>query len=530
VTGDGGRLPAAAAAVLLVLLGLAVFLPTAGHGPVDYDDRAVLAATAGGVSAGGVRWAFVESFGHKGSYYPLSWLSHLLDASLFGQAIGLHHLTSVALHLGAALLLLWWLRGLTGRLFPSAAAALLFAVHPLHVESVAWVAERKDVLSALLWMGTLSAWTRYVRRPRAGPYLAALLLCALALLAKPMAVSLPFVLLLLDFWPLGRGRGGGARLGLLAEKTPFLLLACADAVVTFLAQRAGEAVVSLRAVPAADRLGNALWSYLAYLAQAAFPVGLSVFYPHPGRPTSWRVAAGVLAVAGLTLVALLARRSRPSLLAGWLWYLGTLVPVIGLVQVGFQGRADRYTYLPLVGIFLAVAWLAGDAAPRGAAVTRVAIPSLAAIFLLAAVAGRQVGYWRDSATLFARSLAVTRGNWLAHLKLGNVEARRGRGAEAEAHYRETIRLRPDQGEAHHNLGALLAGRGRLEEAVAHLRTAVALLPGEAEARLNLAGALQETGRISEAREEFRRAVSLFPGDPRAARRLAELEAGGGNRR
>jgi tetratricopeptide (TPR) repeat protein len=397
------------------------------------------------------------------------------------------------------------------------------------VESVAWAAERKDVLSALFWMLSLLSYVRYVEKPGAGRYALLASCFALGLLAKPMLVTLPFVLLLLDWWPLGRyggGEGDPGRLGaLLREKAPLFALAAVSCVVTFYAQKVGRAVVPVDVYPIWVRVGNAFTAYADYVQKAVWPAGLSPLYPHPGTALpAWKALASAAFVAAVS-VAVIRQPRRPYLAVGWLWFLGTLVPVIGLVQVGVQAMADRYTYIPLAGLFLAAAWgipeLVPDRPWRGRVLAGAALASLA---VLSAISWSQAGYWRDSVTLYRRALSTTRGNWLMEYNLGEALARRGENAEALARYRESIRIHPSYAPAHNNLANKLVQAGKEEEAVPHYLEAVRLDPGYVDARFNLAVVLESLGRTAEAVGHYAAANRLAPGDAQIAERLRAAAA------
>jgi tetratricopeptide (TPR) repeat protein len=382
-------------------------------------------------------------------------------------------------------------------------------MHPLHVESVAWISERKDVLSAFFWFLALYAYVRYAERPTLRLYLMTAAAFALGLMAKPMLVTFPFTLLLLDVWPLRRSRFPRT----LWEKLPLFALSIASSIVTFFVQRAGGAI---RTFPLSLRLENALISYAAYLGQTFWPSHLAVFYPYPLSPAPWQAVAALLVVAGISLLALLTLRTRPYLAVGWLWYLGTLVPVIGLVQVGSQSRADRYTYIPMTGIAIMLAWGAADAARKWPRV-RNAVAWAGVVMSLACVVltWRQTGYWKNSEELFQHSIDVTENNAVAELNLGSyLMSVPGRGADAVAHLQAALRIDPDNALAHGNLGALLENQpGRLDQAIAEFRTAVRLDPGFAVLHDNLANALAATpAGLPEAVREYQIALRLDPND------------------
>jgi tetratricopeptide (TPR) repeat protein len=494
-----GRIPAAAlAGLLLAAATAAVFWPVAHHPFLLFDDDLYVTANPflkGGLTAAAARWALTTFY--AANWHPLTWLSHLADVSLFGFAPGPHHLVNLSWHVGATLLLLALLLRATGALWPSLAAATLFALHPLHVESVAWVAERKDVLSGFLGMLTLWCYVGYARRPGPGRYLLALGAFALGLAAKPMLVTIPVILLLLDWWPLGRlprgaGDAGAAARGpglarLAAEKLPFLLLAAGASLLTVLAQSQAKTPVPIAVLPPLVRAGNALVSAATYLVKAAWPSPLAVYYPHPGTSLpAAKVAGAALLLLALGAAAVRARRSRPALGFGLAWYLVTLLPVAGLVQVGVQAMADRYTYLPLIGVFVAAAWVLPGLIPGGR--RRTAALALAAAVALPALAVATRSYlalWGDSRALFAHAAAVAPGNWLMHYNLGVIAAARREPEEAVRQYAEAVRLRPDYAEARNNLGQLLGATGRVGEGRQNLLAAVALKPDLAAAHFNL---------------------------------------------
>ena len=505
------------------VLAFALYLPSIRHGFIVYDDplyvtdnRHVLQ----GFTLEGVRWSFTAIEG--GNWHPLTWWSHMLAVAIFGTWAGGHHLLNALLHAGAAAALFWVISGMTGTILPSLAVALLFAVHPLHVESVAWVAERKDVVVGLFWMLTLGAWTAYLRRQRPGRYFAALGLYGLCLMGKPTAVMLPLVLLVLDVWPFGRLERASIHrvVRLTLEKAPFFLAAAAVALVSFRAQRTIGALGRVMDVPpdfrtafAGIRAANAVVSYATYLGKAFWPTNLAVFYPYPSHALSaWAVALSGLALAGITAVAVLVRRRLPWFAAGWAWYLLVLAPVIGIVQVGSQARADRYAYLPLIGIWLAIIPSIEELRRRRAAFRTAAVAvCAAAIVAFALVAARQLGYWRDTQTLFEHTRGVTGDNPFANRVLGEELRREGRFADAERLFREALRFAPRSTDAYNRLGMALFGEGRLPEAAEAYREAVRINPGYAEARNNLGLTLTAQGELPEAELQLREALRLQPG-------------------
>jgi tetratricopeptide (TPR) repeat protein len=493
-----------------------------GNGFIDvYDDGTYVTQNRhvqGGVTTEAVRWALTASTGSN--WHPLTWISHMVDCTLFGLRPLGHHATSLVLHGANACLLFALLLRLTASLGRSAAAAFLFAVHPLRVESVAWVAERKDVLSGLLFLLTLWAYVAYVASPRPLRYAALVLTFAAGLAAKPMLVTLPFVLLLLDVWPLGRTGPGLRRL--LLEKSPLFALSAGSAAVTVWAQNAGHALRSLRQFPLGVRIANAVVSYVAYIGKALWPSGLAVIYPHPGSSLAgWQVGGAAIVLVAITWGALWLGKRRPYLPVGWFWYLGMLVPVIGIVQVGEQGMADRYTYLPAIGLSLMLAWsIPATAVAAGA--------TSAAAIALGACAWRQATYWRDSETLFRHALRVTRDNGVAHLDLGLALYRRGRVEESTEEFRESIRIWPGFESAHSNLGAALADLGSYDEAIAENERARDIDPSDPDVYNNLGSVYYRRGRRDEAIEQFRRALRLNPDHANACYNLGTALAAGGD--
>ena len=452
---------------------------------------------------------------------------------------GGHHLTNVLLHALSVIVLFLVLRQMTGRLWPSALVTSLFAIHPLHVESVAWVAERKDVLSGLFFVLTLAAYLGYVRRPFSVPrYLLVVVCFALGLLSKPMLVTLPLVLLLLDYWPLERWNPFGTtaaaacnRSGfpwhVLVEKVPLVLLAAASCAATLMAQ--AGAMTTLEKLPFAGRAANAVVSYVAYLGQSLCPANLAVFYPYPRDAVSrWSVGGCMLLLVSLSIVVVVWRRSRPYLLFGWLWYLGMLVPVIGLVQVGAQTRADRYMYLPLIGPSLAVAWTTTQF--MGNSLVRRWVCGTAWLLALAALADlswQQASTWRDSEAMWTHTLNVTTRNAPAHYNLALVLAGRGQIDSAIAHYQKALEIKPDYAEAHNNLGNALAGRGQIDSAIVHYRRALEIKPDCAEACSNLGNVLTSRGQIDSAIAYYQNALEIKPDYAEAHNNLAVTLAGRG---
>ena len=491
--------------VALLCAGLFVatvllYAQTFAFGFIGYDDPLYVdhPRVQNGLTLANARWAFTPGPGRASNYHPVTWLSHMLDLSLAGRRPGFHHAHNVVLHALAAVALLVALHRMTGDVWRPAVVAALFAWHPLHVQSVAWIAERKDVLSGLFFSLTLLAYAAYARTPTTGRYAVVLTLAALAMLAKPMLVTLPFVLLLLDAWPLRRVATGTSRSRLVLEKLPLLALAVAVSVLTVLAQGQGGAIRTTENVPLAVRLANVPVSYVRYLLKTLWPIDLAVFYPYRVWPAAV-VAASTLVLLIITAMAAWPWRRRPYLIVGWLIFLGMLVPVIGLVQVGEQSIADRYTHLPLIGLFVVVCYVVP---PRKS----VGVVAAIALLACAAVTVYQVRFWRDDLTLFRRALETTDGNYLAHGYVGKALAP-VHPADAMVHYDRALELKPRYFEVHYNRANLLLAAGRLDDAIAGYRRAVEINPDFPEAWQNLAAAYARKGDFETAREYLKRAAN-----------------------
>jgi protein O-mannosyl-transferase len=499
----------------LVVGNLFIYAPVRHYGFVLYDDLQYVASNTHltGPVWPAIRWAFQN--GNAGFWMPITWLSHLLDALLFGKAAGPQHAVNVVLHVANSMLLFGVLRRMTAQWVPSAFVAGLFAVHPLHVESVAWIAERKDVLSAFFWILTLWAYTAYARRPGWKRYVLVLFPAALGLMSKPTLVTAPFALLLIDIWPLRRARlDEGQRHAwrrLILEKIPFLAMAIAVSIMTVVMNMSRGGLAGLDEFPLSVRTANAAVSYILYVRDMFWPVNLASFYPF-GRLPAWQIAASALALLAVTGLVIRKARTHPYLIVGWLWYVGMLVPMIGLIQTGGQSRADRFTYIPMIGLFIAAAWgvphvIAGWKHRR-------IILSLAASVLLSgfAIAARsQVRYWENALTLWQHALAVTTENYAAHTFLGLALANEGRLDEAISHYREALRIRPEFGQAHNNLGIALARQERVDEAISEFQMALTLGAPGPELHYNLGFALAQKGRTDEAIVQYNEALRLNPG-------------------
>jgi tetratricopeptide (TPR) repeat protein len=495
-------------AMALIAVTLATYAGIHGFEYVNFDDPQYVTANphvATGLTWANVGWAF--STGYAANWHPVTWLSHMIDVTLFGPAAGPAHVVNLALHVANALLLFAFLVRTTGAAGRSAVVASLFGVHPLHVESVAWIAERKDVLSMFFALCALVAYAGAVRRRSGAGVVVAVIAFALALMAKPMLVTLPLVLLLVDVWPLGRPR----TLALVREKIPFFALAIASMAVTVVVQRQAGAIAPLDSYPLPARVAHAIAALVDYLVKTVWPVNLAVFYPLPPTTPVWRVVVCGTVLSLVTLAAVVLSRRRPYVIVGWLWYVVTLLPVIGLVQVGGQGMADRYTYLPLVGIFVIAVWGAADAL-SGAGIARPALVCTAVVVVAAyaAAAHRQLQAWRDSTRLWTHALEATTDNYRAENAVGALLIDAGRVDDAVPHLAAAVRLEPAFAEAHNNLGAALARRGALTEAIAHYREALRISPGLAQAHNNLGLALARSGDVDGAVRELREAVRLAP--------------------
>ena len=558
--------------LLLAGLSLAVFGQTIRHDFVNFDDDLYVyntPAIQAGITIKGIVQAFANP--HAGNWHPLTTISHMLDCQLYGLNAGGHHATNIVLHTIAVLLVFQGLRKMTGAMWKSAIVAALFAVHPLHVESVAWVSERKDVLSAVFFMLTLIAYVRYVGAPSVARYLTVAIIFAFGLMSKAMLVSIPVVLFLLDYWPLRRFQNSkvssrwSVASSLLMEKIPLLVLSAASCIITFVLQK--RTTGAIPPLPFVWRVENAFASYVIYLSQTLWPTELAVFYPHPNDTLAfWEVILAIGFLLAVTVAAILFRRERPYLFTGWFWYLVMLVPVIGLVQVGEQGHADRYTYLSHIGLFLAVVWLAADVVTvcrsRSWLALRTAV-ALLIILALAWLAFIQTSYWRNSETLWTHALAVTFDNDVAHNNLGylcvdRVEldkaishfetalriragkrdphygvgtafmevnladtlARKGRSDEAMVHYQEAIRLQPDYANAYYNRGNVLFAKGRIDEAIADWEKALQIQPNDADAHTGLGNALLRKRALREAIAHYEQALALAPEDPHSRNNIA----------
>ncbi|HEX2988803.1 MAG TPA: tetratricopeptide repeat protein, partial [Chloroflexota bacterium] len=565
------------AALCLALLTLVTYWQTFGHDYVAYDDEQYVTMNPyvqQGLTRDSIRWAFTSY--HASNWHPLTWMSHMLDQRLFGMSPVGPHAVNLLLHIANTILLLFVLRRMTKSLWKSAFVAALFALHPMHVESVAWVAERKDVLSTLFLLLTVWAYVKYTERPSTSRYLPVMLLFGLGLLSKPSLVTLPFALLLLDYWPLRRLQTADKRqqkglVGLIAEKIPLIVMAVASSAATYWAQNKGGAmIVGDDRLSLPIRMDNAIVSYANYIGRMFWPHDMAIFYPHPASHIPvWQVAAGLVLLAGITVLALKLGRRHPSLPVGWLWYLGILVPMIGLVQVGKAAMADRYTYVSYIGLFIMIAWgipecmgvrehgsMGGENShtpTRPHSHTALSAVAGLVIAALCVCTWFQLRYWQNAMTLFSHALAVTSGNDGAHIQVGNYLFKEGKTVEAIKHYQAALKINPYTDRAHtnlgnayarlgqtdlaireyqaalelrqnpvayYNLGNLYSRQGKLEEAVGFYKKALDIQPDYVEARTNLSRTLVKLGRTDEAAEQASELAKLMPNSAQSHYQLA----------
>jgi len=523
----------------LAAVTLGIFWPVTQADFISFDDPDYVTANVhvqNGLTPENFKWALVNPV--SSNWHPLTMYSHMLDCQLYGLEPWGHHLTSLLLHTFNTVLAFLFLRRVTGAVWRSALAAILFGWHPLRVESVAWVAERKDVLSTFFFLLTLLVYAKAVTGDGwrvAGKavgrdsrntqhatrwYWLSLACFALGLMSKPMVVTLPFVLLLLDYWPLGRFKTGRGR-ALVIEKIPFFLLALASSVVTFVVQQRGGSVMTVENFPLDIRVENAVISYCRYLGKIFWPTDLAIFYPHPGHWPWENVVGAVTALCAISTFLWLRRKQYPYGLMGWLWFVGTLVPAIGVVQVGGQSIADRYTYIPSLGVLISTIWGAAELARRmrnGRAVWSAV--GMAAIILCVVSTREQLAFWKNGETLFRHALAVTRNNYVAHGDLGVTLFNEGRIDEAIPQFQETIRLRPDYADARANLGVALLNKNRIDEAINEFQEAIRMKPDDGNAHYNFGVALFKKARLDEAIGQFQEAIRLNPDDADARNRLA----------
>jgi len=509
--------------LVLTSMVLAVFVQIRSHKFVDYDDIEYITgnnAVLTGLSWQNVQWAFTT--GYAGNWHPVTWLSHMIDWQLYSSNPAGHHLTNLFFHIANTLLIFLVFKQMTGAIWQSAFAAALFALHPLHVESVAWASERKDTLSTLFWILTMWAYAGYAKKPNAVKYLSAIVFFALGLMAKPMLVTLPFVLLLLDYWPLERKISRH----LLVEKIPFFVLTAASSVITFLVQQRTGAIVAIDSLSLHRRIPNAILSYAEYIGKMFWPSNLAIFYPfNTGRISFWQIAACALLLLGISIFVVYLGRNQKYLPVGWFWFVGTLVPVIGIVQVGSQAMADRYTYVPLIGLFVIVSF--GAAQLFGKLRYGVWISAAWAaviIFALMVCTYRQVGFWRNSITLFEHATQVTENNYLAYSTLSNALGQKGDYDGAIKNALESLRIRPNYDIPCYNLGMAYYFKGDREKAIYYWTETLKTNPKYPEANYNLATVFLNKNDTAQATKHLQEELKLNPNHTGAKKLLSELSA------
>jgi Tfp pilus assembly protein PilF len=520
--------------LFLVTVTFAVYWQVRSFTFVNYDDSQYVTENQyvkDGLNYKSIRWAF--SSYHAANWHPFTWLSHMLDIQLYGMNPGAHHQTNLIFHIVNALLLFFVFRKMTSNLWQSGFVAALFALHPLHVESVAWVAERKDVLSTFFWMLTMFSYARYAAHPGINRYLPVVGFFMLGLMAKPMLVTLPFVLLLLDYWPLRRiqfNPPGDDHISLIKkqspgrfliwEKIPLFSLAMASSVVTFMAQKSGGAVGSMELYPLTTRVANALIAYVKYIGKMIWPAHLAVFYPYSESLPGWQIIGAGALLGLITFAAIRSFRQRPWFVVGWMWFIGTLVPVIGLVQVGLQAMADRYTYIPLIGVSIIVAWGLPELLHKWHHKEKLlGLTVIAVLVMLGTTSWMQIRYWKNSLTLFKHALDVTENNYLAHNAFGNALKEEGKSNEAIRHYLKALEIKPDYAMPHYNIGHTLAVQGKLDDAINHFQKAIQIKPDFASAHDNLGYVFMIQGKIKPAIMHYAEALRIKPDDAEVHNRM-----------
>ena len=537
--------------IFLIVASFISFGRIIGNDFITFDDDEYIAENnyiKSGINTESIKWALTSS--HASNWHPLTWISHMLDWQLFGANAAGHHLVNLLLHIGSAILLFLFFNKTTGSVWISAFVAALFALHPLRVESVAWAAERKDVLSMFFGIATLYVYALYVEDHKLSKYFLCLALFALGLLAKPMLVTMPFVLLLIDYWPLGRwqkvlqpelltfnneielvkkrfkqskansikeqkismplrNRAKVIR-SLLWEKVPFVFLAVISSIVTIWAQSNGGLIASLEQLPLLNRMLNAIVSYVVYVIKIFWPVNLAVFYPYEQFFPLWQVFGAASIILAISIAVIYFIKKAPFLFVGWFWYLGALVPVIGLMQVGLQSMADRYTYFPSIGIAIILAYGIAYLLPEGKLYKIIIMAAAIILAALTFLTWQQCGYWKNSVVLYDHVLKVTKNNYLAHSNLGIVLAAQGRKEEAITQYLAAIKINPNYADAYYNLANLLIKQGKIEDAIDNYRQAVKINPDHFEAHCNLADAFLKQHKIDKAIEHFREAARITP--------------------
>ncbi len=508
---------------VLAIVTLVVYAPVVHHQFVNYDDPEYITENVqvgAGITWPGIVWAFENK--HAGNWHPLTWISHMVDCQLFGLDPAGHHAMNVLFHVGNTLLLFLLLNQITGAMWRSALVAALFAWHPLHVESVAWAAERKDVLSTLFWLLTLMAYARFVKKPGIAFYLLALFGFACGLMSKPMVVTLPFVLLLLDYWPFNRLTRTSA-VKLCVEKIPFFALSIAGSVITFVVQKTSGAFWSAENLPPLDRVTNALVAYLRYISKTLCPTNLAIIYPHPHHWPVLLVAGAALMLLVWSALFLWRAKPQPYLIVGWFWFLGTLVPTIGLVQVGVQSIADRYMYIPSIGLFICLVWGINDLLSlQRQKEMLAALMGAAALAACIVVTSLQLKYWQTSRALFTHAVEATADNYAAEVCLGEVLEQAGLNPTALALYSDAVKIEPDYPLGQFKLGMILLAYGKPDDAFIHLSAAAQLMPHNPDLQYDLGVFLRQHGKPQDAVSHFKSALKDKPDFPEALNELAWL--------
>lgn len=523
--------------LFLVSATLFIYLQIINYDFVYFDDELYVIDNPNvkaGLTRESIIWAF--SADYAGNWHPLTWLSHMLDIELYGLNPMGHHLTNLQIHLVNTVLLFILLNWMTKAVWPSSFVAALFALHPLHVESVAWVAERKDVLCAFFWILSMLAYVRYTINQSKMNYLLIVVLFAFGLMSKPMIVTLPFTLLLLDFWPLSRFEPKAYKtqtsasqiaIALIREKIPLFALSAISSIITFSIQQHGGAVVSLESIPLTMRISNTLVSYVSYIIKMFWPIKLAFFYPYHERPVEQALISGFLLLCISALI-ILASRRLPYFVTGWLWYLGTLVPVIGLIQTGSQSMADRYTYIPLIGLFIIVAWGMQDIAAKWQS-QRILLPIFSGIVLIFFMICTwfQAGHWQNGVTIFKHTLNVTKNNCVANCELGHALMKNGKLNEAVVQFYRALKINPNYEETHANLGCTLARQGNIRDAIYHYNKALLINPNNAKAHNNLGVLLSDKGKINDAIDHYQEALRINSKYAGASYNLGKIAANQG---
>jgi Flp pilus assembly protein TadD len=508
--------------IALCVITLAVYMQVGNHQFLGFDDNDYVTSNphvTSGISYKNIVWAFTSI--EAANWHPITWLSHMADVQIYGVNPRGHHITNVIIHSVSSVLLLLLLLRITGSLWQSSWVAALFALHPLHVESVAWVAERKDVISAFFWFLTLLMYSEYVAKRKPGLYILALFSFMLGLMSKPMLVTLPIIMLLMDYWPLGRYRDEEQEQGLrqlfhrslplVREKLPFFACSLFSGIVTIYAQHMGGATRSLEVVPFLLRIENSLVAYVTYIIKTLWPHDLAVLYPFPSTLPLWQVIGSLCVLILVTVSTIRYRRRNPYLAVGWFWFLITLVPVIGLIQVGNQAMADRYMHIPVIGLFIMAAWGVPDLTTglqhRKAIL---AVIAGATIVVSGVLTWHQLGYWRDSISLFRHTLHVTTGNYLIHNNLGTALFEKGVLNAAIQEYQMALQTNPNYTKAHYNLGVVLAEKGDLDAAIREYQIVLRISPNDMEAHNNLGAAFTGKGNLDAAIQEYQVALRISP--------------------